>query len=392
MTAVRYVRNLASIAAIPEGEQAALVGVVARYAFRANDYYLSLIDWTDPADPIRRIVIPQLGELAPFGRLDASSEARNYAAPGCQHKYRDTALLLVNEVCGAFCRFCFRKRLFMRGNDEVEYDPSPGIEYIRAHPEITNVLLSGGDPLLLSSRRMDRILSELRGIDHVGIIRIGSKMPAFNPTRISEDSELLAVLASHSKPRKRIYVMTHFNHPRELTDEAYAALDALHRAGVVLANQTPILGGINADADVLAELLRKLSFAGVPPYYFFQCRPTEGNRPFAIPLVQSYQVLRQAMSQVSGLARRARLSMSHDLGKVEVQAVTDDRIICRIHRARAPEDEGRVLIFNRDDTALWLDDLLAQRQVRRQGKAIEAHAHAARRGSGAHFADRGHSD
>ena len=393
MASVKYMKDISALDPIPEVQRSMLAQVAQRYPFRANDYYLSLIDWDDPADPIRRIVIPQAGELLPFGHLDASGEMDNYVVPGCQHKYRDTALLLVSEVCGGYCRFCFRKRLFMRDVREAASDPGPGIDYIRRRSEITNVLLSGGDPLLLSTTRLERILAALREIEHVGIIRIGTKMPVYNPMSITEDEKLLAVLARYSRPGKRIYVITHINHPRELTGQALQALDCLHRTGVVLANQTPILRGINADPRVLADLMQRLSFAGVPPYYFFQCRPTEGNKPFVLPIVQSYEVLRRAMSRVSGLARRARLIMSHARGKVEVQAVTETRIICRFHRARDPEDDGRIMIFDRDDRAYWFDELLAQKSLQVQRAATRLHARAARRGAdGFHFADRRRHD
>ena len=357
MRKVRYRLNIKKLDHLTDEQKRELLPVVRKYKFRANDYYLGLINWDDPDDPIRKIIIPRVEELESFGRLDASNEAINYAAPGCQHKYRDTALLLCNEVCGAYCRFCFRKRLFQDDNHEVVFDVTPGIEYIRANPQITNVLLTGGDPLMLSTDQLEGILRPLREIEHVGIIRIGSKMPAFNPFRIIDDPELLAVLSRYSTQERRIYIMCHFNHPRELTRESRLALDLLMKAGVMTVNQSPIVGSINDDPDTLAELMRELSFIGVPPYYFFQCRPTEGNKPFDIPIVRSYTVLEEAKRRVSGLAKRARLVMSHELGKVEVVGVTDDRIYLRFHRARYQEDEGRFLVCHRNDDAYWLDDL-----------------------------------
>ena len=227
MSKVRYTRNINSVDQLPAEARMALGAVSERFKFRANDYYLGLIDWDDPDDPIRKIVIPEYGELEEFGKLDASNEESNYVVPGCQHKYRHTALLICNEVCGAYCRFCFRKRLFMDDNDEVVNDVTPGIEYIRAHREITNVLLTGGDPLLMSTRKLEAILRPLREIPHVQIIRLGSKMPAFNPYRIIDDPELTAVFARYSTRQKRIYVMAHYNVPRELTDVSCHALDLL---------------------------------------------------------------------------------------------------------------------------------------------------------------------
>jgi KamA family protein len=360
---VKYVRDLAQIKELKEEEREQLDAVARKYVFRANEYYLSLINWDDPNDPIRRLVVPQEGELEDWGELDASSEKSYTVAPGCQHKYPRVALLLVNEVCGAFCRFCFRKRLFMKGNDEVVNDMSPGIEYIRAHPQITNVLLTGGDPLLLSTRKLERIIEQVAAIPHVGIIRIGTKMPAFNPFRILDDPSLLDMIHRYSTPDRRLYMMLHFNHPRELTDEARAAIDQLIKAGAILCNQTPLLKGINDDPEVLGELLRHLSFVGVPPYYVFQCRPTVGNKPFEVPLTQGFSIFEQARSRVGGLAKRGRYVMSHKTGKIEMIAMDDDLIYMRYHRALNPEDESKLMIFRRDDSAYWFDDLVAAREA-----------------------------
>jgi len=357
MTRVRYIRDLNSIRRLPESEKHELLPVIERYQFRANSYYLSLINWSDLNDPIRRIAIPQTGELREFGQLDASNEEANYVAPGCQHKYPHTALLLCTEMCGTFCRFCFRKRLFMEDNDETVIDLTPAIDYIRHTPQINNVLLSGGDPLILSTRRLTHIIEQLRTIPHVKIIRIGSKMTAVNPYRIIDDPDLLDLFRRHSLPNGRIYLMTHYNVPQELTDVSLHALDLLMKAGVVLSNQTPVLRGINHRPTILAELMQKLAAAGVPPYYFFQCRPTEGNSPFALTLVESYRALERAKAMVSGLAKRARLVMSHDSGKIVMVGLDRNNIFFRYHRARNPKNEGRLMVFQRDDDAYWLDDL-----------------------------------
>ncbi len=358
MAKVRYITDIEGVGQLTDKERRELKPVTEKYAFRANDYYLGLIDWSDPNDPIRKIIIPQVAELQSFGDLDASGEGTNYVAPGCQHKYPFTALLLCNEVCGGFCRFCFRKRLFMEGNEEAVLDTGPGIDYIRRNSQITNVLLTGGDPLFLSTRRLEEILKALREIPHVRIIRIGTKMPAFNPYRIISDPELPAMLLRYSTREKRIYLMVHFNHPQELSDTALQGLDMLMKSGVVLTNQSPIIRGLNDDPDVLAELMRKLSFVGIPPYYFFQCRPTEGNEPFELSLTDAYAALEEAKKQVSGLAKRARLVMSHESGKIEMVGLTAHHIYLRYHRARNPLDEGHFMMFHRDDDAYWLDDLV----------------------------------
>jgi KamA family protein len=355
---VKYFKDIDKISQIPESERSRLKQeVTERFAFRVNDYYLSLIDWDNPDDPIRKIIIPNMDEMAAWGSLDASDEASNYVVPGCQHKYATTALILVNEVCGGYCRFCFRKRLFIQDSDEVSKDVSQAIEYIKSKPYISNVLLTGGDPLILSSKKLESILRPLREIKHVQIIRIGTKLPAFNPFRIIDDPELPAVISRYSTRQKRIYFMMHFNHPREITEKAALAADILTRSGAVLTNQTPILRGINHDPETLAELMKKLSYIGIPPYYFFQCRPTAGNKTYAVPIIETYTNLERAKSMVSGLAKRSKYVMSHATGKVEIFGLTDRYIYMRYHRAREPEDESRILICRRDTNAYWLDDL-----------------------------------
>lgn len=354
---VKYIRTVDQVPNIPEAERERLRRVAERYVFRANDYYLGLIDWDDPADPIKQLIIPREEELNDWGKLDASNEAAVTVAPGVQHKYPHTVLLLCNEVCGAYCRYCFRKRLFMDENEEVVNDVSGGLEYIRTHPQVTNVLLTGGDPLLMSTRRLVNIIDELRAIPHVRIIRIGSKMPAFDPWRILNDQPLQDALRQYSTPRKRIYLMAHFDHPRELTDAAVAGIDAFIKCGVVCVNQCPMIAGINDDPQVLSTLFRELSFIGCPQYYIFQGRPTAGNDPYKIPIVRGWQIFREALRHGSGLARRARYVMSHEQGKMEVLAVDAERIYLRCHRGKDAELRGKVMSFRRDDGAYWYDEL-----------------------------------
>ncbi len=356
MAKPRYITRLDQLEGIDENGKLRLREVAGRFVFRTNEYYLSLIDWSDPDDPIRRIVVPDETELEDWGCLDASSEADYTVVPGLEHKYRSTALMLVNDVCGSYCRFCFRKRLFMDGNDEVVKDVRAGLKYIRGHGEITNVLLSGGDPLIMSTSKLETILRRLRAIDHVQIIRIGTKMPVFNPYRIIEDPALLEVIGRYSTFEKRIYVMVHINHPAELTDVAVEGLGLLQKAGAVTVNQTPIIAGVNDDPAVLSELFNKLSYIGVTPYYVFQCRPTQGNRTFSIPVERSYEIFEQARASSSGLAKRARLVMSHSTGKVETVGLTDTHIFFKYVRAHCDSDNSRFLVFERNPNAYWFDD------------------------------------
>jgi lysine 2,3-aminomutase len=366
-TRVRYLRDLDRIPQLSLAERESLREVSDRFAFRANTYYLGLIDWDDPADPIRRIVIPSASELATDGVLDPSDEESVTVVHGAEHKYTTTVLLLVSQTCGTFCRFCFRKRLFMRDNQEVSQDISAGLEYIRSHPEVDNVLLTGGDPLILSTGRLDRILTQLREIEHVRIIRIGSKLPAFNPYRVLDDDRLIEVISRHSQPDRRIYVMAHFNHPNELTEVAIAGLSRLLEAGAIVVNQTPLLQGVNDDPAVISDLFNRLSYVGVPPYYLFQGRPIAGNLSFKVSLRRAHELFEQAKISMSGLAKRARLIMSHSSGKIEILGFLDGRIILRYHQAKDPTRLGRLFAVPYRDEACWLDDPTAGASCRSDG-------------------------
>ena len=352
----KYLTRLAQVPELSDAERARLEPVNDKFIFRSNDYYNSLIDWEDPNDPIRKIIIPEVGELDEWGRLDASNEEQYTVAHGIEHKYDSTALLLVNEVCAAYCRFCFRKRLFMDDNEEVTKDISPGLEYIRRHPEINNVLLTGGDPLIMSTSRLEPIIRRLREVEHVRIIRIGTKIPAFNPMRIYNDNSLRDLLKQYSTPMKRIYIMAHFNHPRELTPQAIRGLDFLIHSGAIVVNQTPMIAGVNDNPRVLGELFNELSYLGVPPYYVFHCRPTLGNKPYTLPVERAFEVFERARTLCSGLAKRARFVMSHSTGKIEVVGLTGRHIYFRYQRAADNSKSARLMVFKRNPQAHWFDD------------------------------------
>ncbi|WP_096189453.1 KamA family radical SAM protein [Evansella halocellulosilytica] len=356
MAQPKYIMNIDKIEQIPEEERKKLKEITEKFVFRVNDYYLSLIDWNDPNDPIKKLIIPNEGELEEYGRWDASDEDTNYAAPGCQHKYDATALLIVSEVCGAYCRYCFRKRLFRNDIKEAMADVQPGIEYIKEHPEISNVLLTGGDSLILATKKLRKIIEQLREIPHVKIIRLGSKMPVFNPMRIYEDQDLLDLIREYSTPEQRIYVMAHINHPNEITEEAKKGFQALHDAGAIVVNQTPVLKGINDDSDVLADLLDQLSWAGVTPYYFFINRPVAGNNDFVLTLEEAYNLVEEAKAKTSGLGKRVRLSMSHTSGKIEILAIDNGKAYLKYHQSR-DGNYGKFMVLDCPKDAAWFDDL-----------------------------------
>ena len=353
---MKYLTRIDQLNQLSQAEKDKLKAVTDKFAFRGNEYYLSLIDWSDPRDPIRTTIIPSRQELDEWGRLDPSDEQTYSVMPGLEHKYNSTALLLVSNVCDGICRYCFRKRVFINRQSEYLRDLPAATQYISEHREITNVLLTGGDPLVLNASKLETIIRQLRDIEHVEIIRIGTKMPAFNPYRIIEQPALLDMIAKYSTERKRIYIITHFTHSRELTDVAARAVDLLLKAGAIVANQAPLIKGVNDDPAVLAELLAKLSFVGAVPYYIFQCRPALGNRAYTAPIEQGYEIVEQAKARVSGLAKRVRFVMSHATGKIEIIGKTEDRVYFKYHRAADDADSGRFLAFASNPDAYWLDD------------------------------------
>lgn len=354
MAQLKYFTDVEELKQLSAEERAKLKKVTEKFPWRANDYYLSLINWDDPEDPIKRIVVPHIDELEEWGQLDPSDEQRYTVMPGVEHKYHSTALLLVSNVCEGICRYCFRKRVFSRR--EVLEDLPAALEYIRSHREVTNVLLTGGDPLMLSTAKLENILKELRKIEHVQIIRIGTRIPVYNPYRIIDDPGLLEAIERYSTAEKKIYVMTHFMHPRELTDVAITAADLVQKTGAKMCNQTPLIRGVNDDAEVLAELLAKLSFVGVVPYYVFQCRPALGNKAYTVPIEAGYEIVEQAKARVSGLAKRCRFVMSHSSGKVEIVGKTDEYVYFKYHRAAEDANSGRFITFRSNPSACWLDD------------------------------------
>jgi len=355
-TDVKYFTKVNQLNQLSEQKKTELKQVTDKFAFRANDYYLSLIDWNDPSDPIRRTVIPNIEELDEWGRLDPSDEKAYTILPGLEHKYHSVAVFLVTYKCDSLCRYCFRKRLFIKSEREYLQDWDAAYQYVSEHPEVTNVLLTGGDALMLPTSKLEEIFAALREIKHVSIIRLGTRMPSYNPYRIIDDPPLLKTIEKYNMKEKRIYVMTHFVHPRELTDVAIEGVNLLQKTGAKLANQTPLVRGVNDDPKVLAEMLDKLSFIGAIPYYIFQCRPALGNKTYTVPIEEGYEIVEQAKSLVSGLAKRARYTMSHSSGKIEIVGKTKDYVFFKYHRAFRDEDSGRFMVCKRNPSACWLDD------------------------------------
>lgn len=283
---------------LSENERAAFSGGGEIFNIRSTRYYASLAG-TFEEDPIRRILMPHRLELAE-GRqqmLDPLGERRHRPASRVIHRYSDRVLFLVTDFCSVYCRYCTRKHF--TGQDQVfasaeEYEAA--LAYIRARPGIREVILSGGDPLTLGDERLGRVLRDLRAIEHVELIRVGTRMPVVAPMRVTED---LARLFRENKP---VYLMTHFNHPRELTAEAATALERLVDHGVPVFNQMVLLNGVNNHPAIVQALSRRLLYLRVKPYYMFQCDPSMGTDHLRTSIDESLRIQRELWGHLSGLA------------------------------------------------------------------------------------------
>ncbi len=337
-------------------EKEQLEKVVQIHPMCISPYYLSLINWNDPHDPIRKMVVPALDELVLEGFYDTSGEAENTKMPGLQHKYSETALILATNRCATYCRHCFRKRLIGLPSEEILKRFEDAAEYIKTRREINNVLISGGDPLVLSNKVIERFLEILTEIKHLCFIRLGSRTPITLPSRLS-DSELLTLFKKYSQIDKRLYVVTQFNHPREITSQSVNAVSNLIKAGVLLSNQTVLLRGVNDDPDTLAMLMNRLVSIGVTPYYVFQCRPVKRVKShFQVPICEGARIVEKAKANCNGHSKRFKYAMSHKTGKIEILGIMNGEIFFKYHQAKDRKNLGVMFKRRVDEKAGWLDD------------------------------------
>lgn len=324
---------------------------------RVPPYYLSLIDPDDPNDPVRAMALPSVDELNLMGSYDTSGEKDNTKMPGLQHKYPQTALILSTNRCAMYCRHCFRKRLVGLPNHELLQRFDDAAAYVRQHREVNNVLITGGDPFVLDTSIIARFLEMLSDIPHLSLIRFGTRTPVTLPHRITHDPDLIRLLKKHSLPQRRIYVVTQFNHPREITEESVAAVDCLIRAGIVVNNQTVLLKGVNDEPAILAELQNNLAGIGVNPYYVFQCRPVKRvQHHFQVPLHRAFDIVEAARGMLNGHSKRFRFIMSHRKGKIEIVGKKRDEFFFKFHQARNPADTGRFFSRHINPGQGWLTD------------------------------------
>lgn len=350
-------RDVAGYLKLTPAQEDKLSEILKRYPMSITPYYLSLIDWDDPDDPIRKMSIPSVDEFDLSGSFDTSGEASNTVITGMQHKYHETALILSTSKCAMYCRHCFRKRLVGLSDEEIATHRDEMFDYLRAHTEVSNVLISGGDAFLNDNDVLERYLENICSIDHIDFIRFGTRTPVTLPARITDDPALLELLRTYSR-RKQLYVVTHFNHPHEITPQSTEAVRLLREAGVVVRNQTVLLKGVNSDPAVLAALMKGLTAIGVMPYYVFQCRPVTGvKNQFQVPLREGYAITQEAGRIQNGLGKSFRFAMSHDTGKIELLGpLPDGRMLFKYHQAKYDEDAGRMFAVDLADDQCWLPD------------------------------------
>ncbi|MFC1514603.1 KamA family radical SAM protein [Candidatus Omnitrophota bacterium] len=360
---IRTIKQLKKYVELSAKEEERLQGVIEKHPMSITSYYASLINWNDPNDPLKRMVVPSIDEFNVSGSYDTSGELQNTKMPGLQHKYSQTALILVTNRCPAYCRRCFRKRLVGLASQEILTRFGNAVEYVQKHKEINNVLISGGDPLILPTSVLEMFLKRLSQIDHLDFIRIGTRTPLVLPSRILEDRRLLAVLRKYSLKNRRIYVSTQFNHPREITPQSSEAVNRLLNSGVIINNQTVLLKGVNDKPRLLAELQENLVRIGINPYYVFQCRPVKRVKyRFQVALYQGYFIVEEAKKLLNGYSKRFKYIMSHETGKVAILGISSKDIYFKYHQAKNPKNTGKFFKRKLNKTAGWLDDL-SQRRV-----------------------------
>jgi lysine 2,3-aminomutase len=267
------------------------------FNIRTTPYYANLANLV--GDSLRQILIPQQAELLTGAQqmLDPLGERKNNPVPRVIHRYSDRVLFLITDVCSVYCRFCTRKHFTGQEQAFIREDEySKALRYIQSHPGIREVILSGGDPLTVSDGHLDRVLRDLRNIHHVEIIRLGTRMPVVCPMRVTDD--LVKILKAH----KPVFLMTHFNHPGELTLEASIALEKFVDNGIPVMNQMVLLNGINNHPALVQALSRRLLFLRVKPYYMFQCDPSQGTDHLRTSIEDSLQIQKELWGHLSGLA------------------------------------------------------------------------------------------
>lgn len=291
------VEKLNKIVNLTEEEKENISKVLEKFRMGITPYYAAHMGKDDPRDPIRMQAIPTFAEThrSEADMLDPLSEDEDSPAPGLTHRYPDRVLFLITDQCSMYCRHCTRRRFAGQSDDEVGMENiDKCIEYIRNTPQVRDVLLSGGDCLLVSDKKLEYIISKLREIPHVEIVRLGSRTPVVLPQRITDD------LVNMLKKYHPIWLNTHFNHPNEFTPEAIEALRKLADAGIPLGNQSVLLRGVNDCPHIMRDLVHKLALNRVRPYYIYQCDLSLGIEHFRTPVAKGIEIIESLRGHTSG--------------------------------------------------------------------------------------------
>jgi lysine 2,3-aminomutase len=305
MTAANTLRSpqaLADTGLIAPDRAARLAAVAAHYAVAVTPAIADLIDPADEADPIARQFLPAEAELdlGPGEAADPIGDAAHSPVPGIVHRYPDRVLLKVTHTCAVYCRFCFRREMVGPGKSDA-LTPAQldgALAYIAADPAIWEVILTGGDPLTLSPRRLGELMARLARIEHVKVVRIHTRVPAADPARVTP-----ALVHAMGAPAKTTWVALHANHPRELTAAARAACARIIDGGMPMVSQSVLLAGVNDDAETLSRLMRAFVEARIKPYYLHQLDAAPGTARFRVPLAEGQALMRGLRGRVSGLAQ-----------------------------------------------------------------------------------------
>jgi lysine 2,3-aminomutase len=296
---VTTLERLESLIALTPNERAGVLVAGSKLSLAVTPHFFNLIDGDNPACPIRRQVIPRLEEsfTSPYEMADPCGEDSHMPVPGLVHRYPDRVLFLVTDRCASYCRYCTRSRVVSgAGEQELHTNFEEAIRYIENHPEVRDVLLSGGDPLLFSDDKLEGLLSRLRAIKHVEFLRIGSRVPIFLPQRITP--QLCAMLQKYHP----LWMSVHVNHPRELTIEVKEALERLANAGIPLGNQSVLLSGVNDDVATMKTLVHKLLRCRVRPYYLYQLDLIQGSSHLQVPVSKGLEIIEGLRGHTTGYA------------------------------------------------------------------------------------------
>jgi KamA family protein len=341
------------VCACPRGQDA----IASSFCVQVSASYDQQIRRSSHYARLRKIVEPSAEELEGRGLWDTSGEHDNTVMPGLQHKYPETALVLTTNQCFVYCRFCFRKRLFVKHCDEIACDYPAIARYVREHLEINNLLLSGGDPLVLDTEQLRDMVRLLLPIPHLRTIRFGTRAMVYYPERF-RDPAFSVMLGEIIQAGKIPILVNHVDHADEVSPEAETHILALRRLGVQFLNQAVLLKDVNDAPEVLAATFAKLQRLGVHPYYLFQARPVKGAVHFQVPIRRGLEIVQALTRRLSGVQKTFRYVMSHGTGKIEILDLDHaGQLYLRYHQCKNAEKIGRVFTWPYREDACWLDDL-----------------------------------